>query len=117
MLIVILLCSVAGVTILRGDRARLLIFNTVWFNGILVLLVVNVAFCFFGRIWGRRITFVSLGMILFHLSFVAMLVGIIYNSQFYFRGLIRLTEGETLPSGEPGSYDYADYGRFLTFRS
>jgi cytochrome c biogenesis protein ResB len=115
MLIVILLCCVAGVTILRGDRARQLIFNTLWFNGILVLLVVNVAFCFFGRIWGRRITFVSLGMILFHLSFVAMLVGIIYNSQFYFRGLIRLTEGETLPSGESGSYDYTDYGRFFDF--
>lgn len=54
-------------------------------------------------------------MILFHLSFVAMLGGIIYNSLFYFRGTIRLTEGETLPSGDPQSYDSFDHGRFSNF--
>ncbi len=115
LLITILVCCVIGVTIIRGARAWTLIFNTLWFNGILVLLVVNIAFCFFGRIWGRKLTIVSLGMILFHLSFVFMLGGIIYNSMFYFRGLIRLTEGETLPSGDPGSYDYEDHGRFFDF--
>ncbi|MEK6744925.1 MAG: hypothetical protein AABZ15_15010 [Nitrospirota bacterium] len=115
LLIAILVSCVIGVTLVRGERAGELIFGALWFNGLLVLLVVNVAFCFFGRIWGRRITLISLGMILFHLSFVAMLGGIIYNSMFYFRGFIRLTEGETLPSGDRQSYDAIDHGRFFDF--
>jgi cytochrome c biogenesis protein ResB len=115
LLIIILACCVIGVTIIRGERAWALIFSTLWFNGVLVVLVVNVAFCFFGRIWRRKLTLTSLGMILFHLSFVAMLAGIIYNSLFYFRGMIRLTEEETLPSGDLQSYDYTDYGRFFNF--
>ena len=115
LLIIILVCCVIGVTIVRGARAGALIFGTVWFNGLLVLLVVNVAFCFFGRIWGRKVTLISLGMILFHLSFVAMLGGVVYNSLFYFRGTIRLTEGETLPSSDLQSYDAFDHGRFFAF--
>lgn len=115
LLIAILVCCVIGVTILRGERSFDMIFSTLWFNGILVLLVVNVAFAFFGRIWGRKVTLISFGMILFHLSFVAMLGGIVYNSLFHFRGSIRLSEGETLPSGRLESYDYADIGRFFSF--
>ncbi|SNB47902.1 hypothetical protein [Geobacter sp. DSM 9736] len=115
LLLVILSCSVAGVTIWRGETAWQLIFSTVWFNSILVLLVVNVACCFFGRIWGRRITIVSFGMILFHLSFVAMFAGIVYNSLFFFDGILRLTEGETLRNGDPQSYDTIRYGRFFSF--
>ena len=115
LLIIILLCCLIGVTIVRGMRAGALIFGTIWFNGLLVLLVVNVAFCFFGRIWGRKVTLISLGMILFHLSFVAMLGGVVYNSLFYFRGTIRLTEGETLPSSDLQSYDAFDHGRFFAF--
>ncbi len=117
LLVTILACCVAGVTIFRGEEAWNLIFNTLWFNGILVLLVVNVACCFFGRIWGRKLTLISAGMILFHLSFVSILGGIIYNSLFYFRGVIRLTEGEALPSGDPMSYDSANLGRFFSFSS
>jgi cytochrome c biogenesis protein ResB len=115
LLITILTCCVAGVTVLRGERAWVVIFNTLWFNGILVLLVLNIAFCFFSRIWGRKVTLISLGMILFHVSFVAMLGGVIYNSLFYFRGTIRLTEGETLPSSDMKSYDAFDHGRFFAF--
>lgn len=113
LLVIILVCCVIGVTIVRGERAGALIFGTIWFNGLLVLLVVNVAFCFFGRIWSRKVTIISLGMILFHLSFVAMMGGIIYNSLFYFRGLMRLTEGEALPNNDLRSFDYAERGRFF----
>ncbi len=113
LLITILACCVVGVTVLRGERSWLLIFNTLWFNGFLVLLVVNVACCFFPRIWRRKLTLVTFGMILFHLSFVAMLGGVVYNSLFYFRGLIRLTEGETLPNRELRSYDYSYRGRLF----
>lgn len=113
LLIALFACCIVGVTIIRGERAWSLIFRTAWFNGLLVLLVVNVAFCFFSRVWGRKLTLVSFGIILFHLSFVAIFAGIVYNSLFYFRGEIRLTEGETLPSGDPQSYDSIDYGRFF----
>lgn len=115
LLIVILLVCLSGVTLWRGDKAWTLIFNTLWFNAILVLLVVNVACCFFGRIWGRKITVISFGMILFHLSFVAILLAVVYNSLFYFRGIIRLTEGETLSSSDPKSYDLIDKGRYFSF--
>lgn len=113
LLIAILVCCLIGVTVIREERAWTLIFSTLWFNGLLVLLVINVACCFFPRMWGRRVTVVSFGMILFHLSFVFILTGIIYNSLFYFRGNIRLTEGETLPSGELQSYDQSYRGRFF----
>ncbi|HEX9114306.1 MAG TPA: hypothetical protein VF888_08170, partial [Nitrospirota bacterium] len=113
LLVIILACCVAGVTLWRGAEAGRLIFGTIWFNAILVLLVVNVACCFFGRIWGRKVTLISFGMIVFHLSFVVMLGGIVYNSLFYFRGVIRLTEGETLPSGDFQSYDLVEHGRFF----
>lgn len=113
LLVVILVCCVTGVTVIRDPKAGELIFRTLWFNGLLVLLVINVACCFFGRIWGRRVTLISIGMILFHLSFVSILCGIVYNSLFYFRGVIRLTEGESLTSGDVGNYDYVDRGRFF----
>jgi hypothetical protein len=115
LLVATLLCCVAGVTIWRGVRAGEMIFGTLWFNGLLVLMVVNVACCFFGRIWGRRVTLISFGMILFHLSFVTILLGIVYNSLFYFRGTIRLTEGESLSSANPQSYDVIRHGKFFKF--
>lgn len=115
LLIIILGCCLTGVTIMNGERAWIYIFNSLWFNSLLVLLVVNIACCFFGRIWGRRVTVVTFGMILFHLSFVFILGGIVYNSLFYFRGNIRLTEGEALLSGDPQSYDAFEKGRFFNF--
>jgi hypothetical protein len=115
LLVIILVCCVIGVTVYRGQQANLLIFNALWFNGLLVLLVVNVACCFFGRIWGRRVTVISFGMILFHLSFVTIFLGVVYNSLFYFRGNLRLTEGETITNSDPASYDLIDKGRFFSF--
>lgn len=116
LLVAILICCLVGVTLFRGQRAGELIFDTLWFNLLLVMLIVNVACCFFGRIWGRRITTISFGMILFHLSFVAMFIGIIYNSLFFFRGSMRLTEGETVQNGERQSYDAVTRGRFFNVR-
>jgi hypothetical protein len=115
LLVVILVSCVTGATVYRGVKAAEMIFSTLWFNGLLLLLVVNVACCFFGRVWHRKITVISFGMILFHLSFVAVFLGIIYNSLFYFRGDIRLTEGETLQSTDPQSYDSFEKGRFFAF--
>lgn len=115
LLIIILACCIVGVTVYRGAQAGAMIFGTIWFNALLVLLVINTAFCFFPRMWGRKLTLLSFGMILFHMSFVVILMGIVYNSLFYFRGLIRLTEGEALRSSAPESYDSIDKGRFFDF--
>lgn len=115
LLVAILSCCLAGVTLWRGAEAGARIFGTLWFNGLLVLLVVNIACCFFGRIWRRKLTLITFGMILFHLSFISMLVGVVYNSLYYFRGNMRLTEGETLPNGDLQSYDSEDHGRFFRF--
>jgi len=46
LLLAILVCCLIGVTVVRGERAWSLIFNTLWFNGLLVLLVVNIASAF-----------------------------------------------------------------------
>jgi hypothetical protein len=116
LLVIVLACCVVGVTVVRGVRAGQLIFATLWFNALLVLLAVSSFAAFFSRAWKRKLTLVSAGMILFHLSFAAMLGGIVYNRLFFFRGAIRLTEGETLASDVPESYDSVEHGRFFDFR-
>jgi cytochrome c biogenesis protein ResB len=101
------------VTVFRGARAGPLIFSTLWFNALLVLLAISSATAFFSRIWRRKLTLVSAGMILFHLCFAAMLGGIAWNRLFFFEGLLRMTEGETLPNGRLESYDRFVKGRFF----
>lgn len=115
LLIVILVICTVGATFLSGEKAVKYVFSTLWFNALLILLVMNIACCFSGRILRRRLTVISFGMILFHISFVTLLLGVVYNSLFYFRGTIRLTEGETLRSGDVNSYDKFEHGRFLSF--
>ena len=93
-----------------------LIFTALWFNALLVLLALSSGAAFFTRIWRRKLTIVSAGMILFHLSFLALLGGVVYDGLFYFKGTMRLTEGETLPNGRLESYDELQHGRFFDFR-
>jgi hypothetical protein len=112
LLVLVLACCVAGVTFLRA-RASELVFSTLWFNGLLVLLAVSSGTAFFSRIWRRKLTLVSVGMIVFHLSFAALLGGIVYNRLFFFDGVLRLTEGETLPNGRLESYDQLTAGRLF----
>jgi hypothetical protein len=115
LLVGVLACCVAGVTLFQEERAWQLIFSTLWFNSLLVLLAISSGAAFFTRIWRRKPSLVSSGMILFHLSFVALLGGVVFNGLFHFRGVLRLTEGETLPNGDPGSYDSVEMGRFFDF--
>lgn len=115
LLIVILVVCTAGATFLSAEKAFKYVFSTLWFNALLILLVINIACCFSGRILRRRLTVISCGMILFHISFVTLLLGVVYNSLFYFRGTIRLTEGEKLHSGDANSYDKFEHGRFFSF--
>jgi cytochrome c biogenesis protein ResB len=55
-------------------------------------------------------------MIVFHVSFAALLCGVVVNGLFHFKGVLRLTEGETLPTDRLESYDQAEFGRFFDFR-
>jgi cytochrome c biogenesis protein ResB len=116
LLIGILACCVVGVTAFSDQRAWTLIFSTIWFNGLLVLLAVSSAAAFFSRIWKRKLTLVQVGMILFHVSFAALLGGVVVNSLFQFRGVLRLTEGETLPNDKASSYDLVEAGRLFDLR-
>jgi hypothetical protein len=115
LLVTILLCCLVGATVFREQQATDMVFGTFWFNGLLVLLVLNTACCFFGRMWKRKITVITFGMILFHLSFVAMFVAIVANSLFYFDGVLRLTEGETLSNRDPKSYDFVRHGLLFSY--
>lgn len=113
LLVAALGCCLVGAALLPPERAWALIYTALWFNALLVLLALSAGAAFFSRIWRRRITTVSVGMILFHLSFTALLGGIVYNSLFRFYGMLRLTEGETLPNGMVESYDVLERGRFF----
>ncbi len=115
LLVGVLACCIVGVTAVRGQRAWELIFSTLWFNGMLVLLAISSAAAFFGRIWRRRLTLVTAGMILFHLCFLVLLGGVVYNGLFFFHGVLRLTEGETLSNGRPDSWDEVAKGRLFRF--
>ncbi|TAL23623.1 MAG: hypothetical protein EPN94_09145 [Nitrospirae bacterium] len=111
--VLILISCVTGTALLPVPVARLFIFSSIWFNVLLVFLISNVAFCFFPKIWRRKIDLIFAGMIIFHLSFILLFIGIVYDSMFYFRGTIRLTEGETLNLADSRSYDHIEQGRFF----
>jgi len=113
LLVVVLACCLVGVTVWRGEEAGRRIFATLWFNSLLVVLAISSASAFFSRFWKRKLTMVSVGMITFHLCFLGVLGGVVLNGLFSFRGTMRLTEGETVEAGQPGSYDEHEQGRFF----
>jgi cytochrome c biogenesis protein ResB len=113
LLITILISCVVGTAVLPDEVGRVAVFSSLWFNSLLVLLVLNVAFCFFSRVRLKGWNLVSTGMIIFHLSFVSMFAGIIIDSLFYYRGILRLTEGETMALKDPNAYDEEYWGRFF----
>lgn len=115
LLVAILISCLCGGVFLGSEQAHQIIYDSLWFNSLLVLLVVNTACCFFGRIWRRRITIITFGLILFHLSFVFMFLAIVYNSLFYFDGILRLTEGETISSSDRQTYDSLRHGLLFSF--
>lgn len=113
LMIVILATILIGAVFLPEPVAQRVVFKALWFNALLVLLVVNTGFCFFSRIHLRSWTLVSSGMILFHLSFVGVFAGVFVNNLFYFHGSMRLTEGETIGMSDPVGYDRVELGRFF----
>lgn len=116
LLIVIFIISIISVTAMSYDEAMRKIFTRAWFNAILILLVVNIIFCFFPKIGNRKMTLTFFGMCLFHTSFVFVLLGIIYNSLFYFRANVRITEGETLSLQDISTYDNPEMGHLFDLK-
>ena len=112
LMIAILISAVIGTAILPEQAGRTLVFDSLWFNTLLILLTLNTACCFVSRI-RRGWDLVSAGMILFHLSFVAIFVGIVIDSLFYYKGVMRLTEGESVEMSDANAYDEEYWGRFF----
>jgi len=112
MLLILVVIFIATV-FLPVQTAQHLVFSSLWFNALLILIVINTACCFFSRLHRRGWTVVSSGMVIFHLSFVAMFAGIVVNGLFHFKGSLRLTEGETIGMGNPVGYDQLESGRFF----
>ena len=72
--------------------SRTLIYNTWWFEGIMVLFVIN----FFGNIFRYRlIQQKKWSILLMHLSFVVLLVGAGVTRYTGFEGMLPITEGES----------------------
>ena len=112
-MVVILVVVLAATVFLSPTVARQAVFTRLWFNGILTLLVVNTASCFFSRLRRRAWNLAFAGVVIFHLSFVAMFVGVITNSLFYYKGALRLTEGESIGISDPNAYDEEYWGPFF----
>jgi hypothetical protein len=105
---------ILGATIfLKPYIAQQSVFTSLWFNALLVLLVVNTAFCFFSRLGGRTWDLAFTGVVVFHLSFVMLFLAVAYDRLFFFQGTVRLTEGETLSLSDRASYDNPLWGRFF----
>jgi cytochrome c biogenesis protein ResB len=82
LLIVILLSCVVGV-ILPGEMGRWVVFSSLWFNFLLVLLIVNIVFCLFKRIKVLRLS--QIGTTIFHLSLVLLCAGVVYDQLFFLK--------------------------------
>ena len=110
LLVLIFVSCVAGV-ILPDAAGKDLVFHSLWFNLLLVLLILNIVFCIVTRTHVLRLS--QLGATIFHLGLVALCAGVVYDQLFFFEGAIHLTEGETLNCAEPANYDWAKKGRFF----
>ncbi len=110
LLVLISLSCVVGVNLPPGVGKEA-VFTSLWFNALLLLLIVNIVFCITKRTRIFRVS--QLGTTIFHLGLVLLFAGAVYDQLFFFEGAIRLTEGEALSCSDPASYDRAKMGRFF----
>ena len=91
LLVLIFLSCVVGAS-LPSDVGKEAVFSSVWFNLLLVLLIVNIVFCTFKRIKILRLSLI--GTTIFHLSLILLFAGIVYDQLFF------LKEQSVLPKGK-----------------
>lgn len=113
LLVLVFLACVAGASMPKSISKEV-VYSSVWFNLLLVLLIVNIVFCITKRT--RFLQLSQAGTTIFHLGLVALFFGVVYDHLFFFEGTIRLTEGETLRCDERTSYDGINSGRFFNMR-
>ena len=82
LLLIILLACVVGVT-LPQRVGKEVVFSSLWFNGLLVLLVVNIIFCIFTRIKVLRLS--KIGTTIFHISLVLLFYGVVSDQLFFLK--------------------------------
>lgn len=110
LLVLIFLSCVVGASLPHASGKEI-VFSSLWFNLLLVLLIVNIVFCIFKRIKILRLSLI--GTTIFHSGLILLFAGVVYDQLFFFKGVIRLTEGETLSCAERESYDLVKKGRFF----
>lgn len=113
LLVLIFLSCTVGV-FLPPALSKGAVFYSLWFNLLLVLLIVNIVFCIVKRI--RILRLAQIGTTIFHVGLVLLFIGVVYDQLFFFEGAIRLTEGETLSCADMASYDRTKKGRFFQTR-
>ena len=95
-LVLLLLLGIgAGVaTIIENDfgtsTARLLVYNHIWYEAVLVLTVLNLA-----GVMQKTKMIKSKAKFIFHISFVVMLIGAAMTRYYGYEGIMQIREGET----------------------
>jgi cytochrome c biogenesis protein ResB len=84
-LLVLILLSCAVGVILPREVGSALVFSSLWFSALLVLLILNIVFCTIRRIKIFRLS--KIGTTIFHLSLVLLCAGVVYDQLFFLMGL------------------------------
>jgi cytochrome c biogenesis protein ResB len=82
-LLIIILISCAIGASLPMETGKGVVFSSLWFNGLLGFLVVNIIFCIFKRIKILRLS--RIGTTIFHLSLVLIFSGVVYDQLFFLK--------------------------------
>jgi cytochrome c-type biogenesis protein CcsB len=94
MMVVAIAC--AGATFIEndfgGETARAAVYNALWFEAVLFLLcLIMIANIFRMRMWRRG----KLTILIFHISFIVIILGAAITRYFGFEGTMHIREGET----------------------
>ncbi len=81
LLVLISLSCVVGVSMPPGVGKEA-VYSSLWFNLVLVTLIVNIVFCIIKRTSILRLS--QAGTTIFHLGLVALFVGVVYDQLFFF---------------------------------
>jgi cytochrome c-type biogenesis protein CcsB len=114
-LFIVLAVALAAATFIENDfgaaAARAAVYNTIWFELLFLLLVVNLTGqIFIFRLWRRE----KLTVMLFHLAFIVMVTGAAITRYTGYDGMMHIREGEssshTFSSGNTLAFELTDAG-------
>ena len=114
-LFIVLAVSMAAATFIENDfgqeASRAAVYNTVWFEFLFLLLVLNLLGQIYTfRLWRRD----KLTVFLFHAAFIVMVTGAAITRYTGYDGMIHIREGEsshvTFSSGSYVTFELADAG-------